>query len=136
MTTERLARVTKLYRGSHSPDGHMCLMEAVAYVAGEDWTDSPECTSPVLAAYGRVLNDEMNDDERQRLIPYITRLIGTRASLEVDLRRAFVLADAAVRVLVPMALRGATESAVWGKALEAFSSAIDIREEAKLLEGP
>lgn len=30
--------------GSHDPDGEaMCVMEAVAYIEGEPWTDHPAC---------------------------------------------------------------------------------------------
>lgn len=38
--TNRLAEVTTLYSGAHAPDTKkMCAMEAVAYVAGEPWSD-------------------------------------------------------------------------------------------------
>ena len=107
MTPAKLKRITHLEKGTHSPDSTWCLMEAVAYVAGESWSDSPECTCPVLASYGRALNDYMPDDQRQRLIPLIPKLIGTKAGREVELRRAYLLVDVAVRGLAPMALRAA-----------------------------
>lgn len=33
--------------------GEACLLEAVAYVAGEPLSDSPPCVCPVLASFGR-----------------------------------------------------------------------------------
>ncbi len=39
--------------GVHSPDGAMCVMEAVAVVAGEKWSDHPQCASPVISAFLR-----------------------------------------------------------------------------------
>ena len=43
-----------LANGGHkSADDGMCLMEAVAYVAGEPHSDSPACASPILASIGR-----------------------------------------------------------------------------------
>ena len=101
---ERFATITRLERGNHQPDSSFCVMEAVAYVAGEPWSDAPECACPVLAAYCRVLNDNMNDAERQALLPFVVRLIGTRITPENEQQRAFVLADAAVRIFAPLAL--------------------------------
>ena len=101
----RLATIIKLEAGGHEPDSKYCLMEAVAFVNGDPWTDHPECACPVLSAYGRALNDAMPDEQRQRLIPYIPLLIGTRSNLEVEQQRAFILADLAVRVIAPIALR-------------------------------
>jgi hypothetical protein len=64
--------------GAHaSYEEGMCLMEAVSYVAGEDFTDRPECVSPVLAEFGRTLNDGLPYDARQRLTSLIPKLIGT-----------------------------------------------------------
>ena len=47
---------TVLKCGKHdNPEDGMCLMEAVAYVAGESLTDHPECCCPVIAEFGRCL---------------------------------------------------------------------------------
>ncbi len=52
-----IANIT-LKSGSHEPDsGEMCLLEAVAYIADEPWSDHPKCVCPVLAAFGRSWND-------------------------------------------------------------------------------
>jgi len=96
-----------LRSGTHtsSSDG-VSLMEAVSALAGEPWSNSPSCTSPVIAAYARSLNDWLPDDARQRLKAYIPRLVGT-AEPDLELRRAFACADAAVRVFAPLAFAAA-----------------------------
>lgn len=54
-----------------------CLLEWVSYIAGEPFSDHPQCVSDVLARYGRSLNDRLGDEARQRLLPFARRLIGT-----------------------------------------------------------
>jgi hypothetical protein len=96
-----------LRSGVHtSPSDGVSLMEAVSALAGEPWSNSPSCTSPVIAAYAHSLGDWLPDDERQRLKAYIPRLVGT-AEPDLELRRAFVCADAAVRVFAPLAFKAA-----------------------------
>jgi hypothetical protein len=92
-----------LRSGTHaSPSDGVSLMEAVSALAGEPWSNSPSCTSPVIAAYARSLSNWLPDDERQRLKTYIRRLVGT-VEPDLELRRAFACADAAVRVFAPLA---------------------------------
>jgi hypothetical protein len=56
-----------LAKGSHNPDeGEACVMEAVAFVAGEPWSDSPTCASPVIAAFLRRWNDDLSDTTTRR----------------------------------------------------------------------
>jgi hypothetical protein len=42
----------RLESGVHDPPVnslvHACVMEAVAFAAGEPWSDHPECASPVI----------------------------------------------------------------------------------------
>ncbi len=96
-----------LHAGAHASaaDG-VSVMEAVSLLAGEPWSTSPTCTSPVIAVYARSLNDWLADDERQRLRAYIPRLIGTTAS-DLELRRGFICADAAVRTFASLAFAAA-----------------------------
>jgi hypothetical protein len=87
-----------LKNGSHRRrEQGVCLMEAVAWMAGEKHSDRPQCADPVLAAYGRALNDRLRDDERQLLRPLIPKLIGTRGSSDLSRRRAFVIVDRYLR---------------------------------------
>ena len=92
-----------LSKGKHDPDSTFCVMEMVAYVAGEPWTDTPECASPVLTKYCQVINDSAPDEIRQKLKPYVLRLIGSRDEAK-EMRRMFLLTDRAVWVFVPLAL--------------------------------
>ena len=107
--TERLAHVSRLKSGSTEPndDGAMCVMEAVAYVAGEPWSDHPECACPVLTAFMVAWNDGLpSDAERNRLLmPLIPRLVGTRGSEAIEARRANMAADWFIRVQTPAWLR-------------------------------
>jgi hypothetical protein len=101
-----------LDKGSHaSREEGLCIMEAVAYVAGEPHSDHPRCACPVIAAFARRLNDRMSDTERQRLVAYIPRLVGSRATRTVERHRAYVAADFAVRDAAVRALRSARRTA-------------------------
>ena len=120
-----------LTHGSHHTraDG-LCLMEAVAMLGGEDHTAAPGCACPVLSAFGRRLNDEMGigaqgDVLRAKYLSDLApRLVGTRSTPEVELRRALVFADGAVRVLAPLAMEAAGRVAA-ADALRALSPVID-----------
>jgi hypothetical protein len=73
--------MTDDYRLSHGkhidPRIGRCAMEWVAHLAGEPHTDAPRCVSPVLRSLFIALNDQLEDDERPRLRPYLARTIGT-----------------------------------------------------------
>lgn len=104
----RLAQITKLYGGFHQPNdlGTACVMEAVAYVAGEPWSDHPECVCPVLGAFMRMWNDALDDDTRSRLLlPLVPQLVGTHGGRSLEERRAFMAIDWLVRVHMPTWLR-------------------------------
>jgi len=91
----------KLESGSHSDQTAMCVMEAVAYVAGEPWSDHPQCVCPIIASFLRRWNDDLDDAGRQRLKPYIARVIETRRSAAVEDRRGWMAADWMLRVHLP-----------------------------------
>jgi hypothetical protein len=114
-----------LLLGSHSTrDDGVCAMEAVAWLAGEPHSDRPACACPVIASFVRAMNDQLPDEERGRLKPYLAKLVGTRLTKAVELKRAFYLADSAVRVFAPLALRaaGLTKEA---EKLESLSPLVD-----------
>ena len=57
-----------LAEGAHETRGDgVCLMEAVAWFAGQEHTDHPPCVSPVLAGFGRLWNDGLPDGRRHIL---------------------------------------------------------------------
>jgi hypothetical protein len=81
-------RIT-LYRGKHKSDGRTragCVMEwvTVKWLVGHGsglaaaWdalTDAPLCTDPVVRQAAWIVNDALPDPERQRLVPFIDRLM-------------------------------------------------------------
>src|SRR6266436_2005000 len=67
--------------GSHrSPEDGACVMEYVSMLAGEPFSDHPQCTHPVLAAVARMANDALPDDRRHEMISRINRLFGTNSA--------------------------------------------------------
>lgn len=124
----------RLEQGAHdAPNNRLvraCVMEAVAYVAGEPWSDSPECASPVLGAFLRSWNDSLSDEDRQMLKPLIPRLVGSKASKRVEEKRAWmatdwrlIIASLAVWVIYPLV---STELHDIGTADEEFRDDEDI----------
>ena len=105
----RLERIKALGRGQHKPPNgefSACVMEAVAYVAGEPWSDHPECACPVIGTFLRTWNDSLPDDDRTALLlPLIPRLVGTRLTRATEVRRATMSADWLVREYTPAWLR-------------------------------
>ena len=105
---ERLEKISglSLKAGAHSPDSTFCVMEAVAFVAGEPWSDHPECACPVISAFLRTWSDALQTDaDRDHLLkPLIPRLVGTR-NKNLEERRALMAADWLVRVNTPAWLR-------------------------------
>lgn len=78
MTANFPESLPTLANGKHSEgSGQACVMEYVSILAGEQFSDHPSCTDPVLAAAARAVNDWMTDDGRHMLVPLIGRLFGT-----------------------------------------------------------
>lgn len=86
------------------PEEGMCVMEMVSFLAGEEWSDTPECASPLLSEFCMTLNDTQNQTFRDRLQTYVPCLIGT-VSPEHEAERTEYLAWALVRKFLPAALR-------------------------------
>lgn len=87
----------KLLKGSHKfpgPDGGTCINEAAIVVAGFEYrkvnlvADLPPCFSVPLSAFALVLNDHMMGYQRQKLIPFVVRLAGSKDSSDVEMQRA------------------------------------------------
>ena len=104
MTTPRgLTALPPLSAGAHKcVEQGACVMEAVAYVAGEPWTDRPACACPVLGAFMRAWNDDLPEADRDRLLrPLVRRLVGSRSTPEVEVRRSWLAMDWLVRTNAP-----------------------------------
>ena len=108
-----------LSHGAHDSDaGEACVMEYVSLLAGEEWSDRPECTHPILAHEARTTNDLLLDHDRPRLVPLVGRLFGTtedspelRARLRIAQARQLVaLLDPASR---PRAMAAVTRAESW-----------------------
>ena len=95
--------IFKLDRGNHKggPQTGLCLMEAVAWMEGEPHSDRPECACPVIGRFAMRINDAMPDDWRQKLVPFIPRLVGSRSPAH-ERERAKFLAWQAIRVFAPI----------------------------------
>ncbi len=72
-----------LKQGSHAfpgQDGGTCINEAAVVAAGFPYRpvrsvrDMPDCFSRPICALAMQLNDEASDEERQLLLPFVTRL--------------------------------------------------------------
>jgi hypothetical protein len=111
--------------GQHEPNGTYCVMEAVAWMAGEAWTDHPVCVSPVVAAFARNWNDSLGEADRNRLLkPLLLDMVGTATTPEDEETRAWMATDWLARVHAPAWLRlaGLTKEA---QALEGCARIVD-----------
>src|SRR5215207_263327 len=86
----------KLKQGSHpfpGKDGGTCINEAAIVAAGFEYQpvcrvrDMPDCFSRPICKLAMHLNDSATDAERQRLLPFVTRL-ACADSREVEAKRA------------------------------------------------
>jgi hypothetical protein len=118
---ERLAALKdlRLDTGSHrSFTEGVCAMEAVAWLAGEGHTDAPQCASPVLTGFTISLNDRWDDEQRQKLVPFLPRMVGTRGDGQ-DEARSYLALDWLIRSYTPawLDLAGLTAEAAELRAL-------------------
>ncbi len=98
-------KLPPLKKGSHrSTEEGVCAMEMVAFIERLPHSDSPQCTCPVIAAFVRSINDHFDDEYRQKLLPYLPRLVGT-VSKPHESERATFLAWQAIHIFAPIALR-------------------------------
>ena len=88
----------KLLANSHketAQTGQGCFMNVIAYLNGEPQiTDESPCVCEVVRPLAIWLNDYMIDTERQQLIPYIQRAMGSKTTDQKDIsRRAWLAVD-------------------------------------------
>ncbi len=66
-----------LSRGKHrNAKKGACFMEYASFVAGERFTDHPECTDPSLASLARLVNDWTTDANRSSLSTLVPSVVG------------------------------------------------------------
>jgi hypothetical protein len=104
----------KLGKGKHSsPDDGACVMELASMLAGESFTDHPSSVCPVIGSFLRAYNDSVDDERRQDLYEYASKVVGSRTSADVQRARAEHLTASTLqfqrtrwtRVFVPERLR-------------------------------
>jgi hypothetical protein len=105
-------------------------------VAGEPFSDHPECASPVITSFLVYWNDAMDDVDRQMLKPYIVRLVGTRTGKRHEEQRAWMLTDWLARECAPAWLRlaGLTGQAELLESLAPLTSAASARKAQPVLD--
>lgn len=122
---------TGAHGATTAPTGErdLCIMEAVALVAGEPWSDHPACASPVVSAFLRTWNDALREHDRDRLLPaavWVPRLVGSRGDEATEERRAYLALDWLVRVYTPAWLDLVPSLASHAAALRALPEIVDL----------
>jgi hypothetical protein len=88
--------VPVLSPGRHRHPGKgACFMEMASWLAGEKWSDHPQCTHPVLAALAREVNDHLDAEHRAQIVSLIPDVIGATSDdprLPLEISRAAALA--------------------------------------------
>lgn len=77
-------------------------MEFASYLAGERWSDHPDCTHPVLAALARDVNDFVGDEHRAELVGLIPEVVGLNGSDPILAVAVAVRAAVAALPVAPM----------------------------------
>jgi hypothetical protein len=89
----QMSRVTyqtiRLSRGKHAhPEQGACVMELASMLAGEQFSDHPASVCPVIGCFLRAYNDYLDDDRRQDLYAYASKVVGSRGPVDVQWARA------------------------------------------------
>jgi hypothetical protein len=84
----------RLTSGSHSsPAEGVCIVELASVLAGEKFSDRPNCVCEVIAAFLRAWNDRASHADRQRLLPFAERIAASRHTREVSRIRRNICLD-------------------------------------------
>jgi hypothetical protein len=87
-----LSQPIKLSAGNHNhPEDGMCAMEFVSWLVGEPFSDQPECVCPILARVAIHINDQGDQEMRDKLLLMLPDMVGTRSTSEDAIARAHVL---------------------------------------------
>src|SRR6266566_8348028 len=103
LSVSDLERISISEGGHNSRSSGVCAMEAVAWLAGREHSDSPVCVSPVIAAFMRSWNDCLKTDEdRNRLLrPLLPSILETASDNAVEIRRSWMAIDWLIRTMAP-----------------------------------
>ena len=100
----KMAAKLKIATGCHNDRSNgLCVMEAAAWLSGEPHSDHPKCVSNVIGSFLRNWNDSISDDVLRAKImkPLLKVVMNTSASDAIELRRATMCDDWAIRVSTP-----------------------------------
>jgi hypothetical protein len=117
-----------LSHGGHTTrEEGMCLMEAVAFLAGEKHSASPKCACPQISSFGIRANDAIYDDvtRTRALLPLAEKIVGTKSTKAVEKRRSFIAVDVAIREVAPLWLEAHPELAHHAAKLRALPEIVD-----------
>lgn len=98
----------RLLESSHDfpgPDGGTCINEAAVVAAGFEYRsiagprDFPPCFSVPLGLLLLQVNDSMDDEERQLLMPFVLRLAGSKASSKTEAHRIAFICGKLVKII-------------------------------------
>lgn len=96
----------QLSTGAHdTPDNDMCVMECVAYVAGEEHSDKPQCACEVVTQVAIYANDNYLPALGEGLARRVVELAGSKVDMEARIERTYFLVDQVVRSLLPAAFQ-------------------------------
>ena len=100
-----------LARGHDEGDAAtMSALDCVSLLAGEAPSDFPRSCSPVLASFIRTFAEELEDEPRQLLKPYLPGVVGTGGD-DGDRQRAWLSTDWLIRTHAPAWLQVAGDAA-------------------------
>jgi hypothetical protein len=88
--------------GMNGKKADMCALQAADWLAGGDGSnEAPECVCPVIAEFVIGLNDGRAFRRyRDLLKPFVPKILGTRGSLESQVRRAQICAKYASEMTI------------------------------------
>lgn len=92
--TDRVNQFGKLEEGHYAT-------ELISWLTEEPFSDPPACLSPVLGAFLRNWDNNLNQDKRERLKPFLLRAVNT-ADDGHDEKRARLAADWLIRTHTPL----------------------------------
>jgi len=79
---------------SHDPRNGACAMAAISWLVYGTNDYLPECACPIITTFVYLGNDAMDDQTRQRLIPFLHRIAGSLDPQREDVRQAIMVTAA------------------------------------------
>jgi len=64
-----------------------CIMQVIDWIDRHEWSDDPPCVHPVIRSLAIHVNDNLPDDERQKLLDLAPRMMGTNTGDEALTRK-------------------------------------------------